>query len=89
MIAVIVGALQSIGWRALAVIGVIVTVVLVLARAKQAGRVAERIEQERKIRDAVREKAKTDTGWAGLPDGELRRRMREQRDKLRQLLRPE
>lgn len=75
------------GW--LAIGGAIVAaVLLVLAGAKRAGRTAERVEQMQKINRAVKEKVKTDANWDGLGDADRRRRLREQRDELRELLRP-
>lgn len=75
-------------WGKILLVGAIVaTVALILLRVHRAGRMAERLEQAEKINAAVKEQAKTDASWRALPGAERRKRLREQRDELRRVLR--
>lgn len=75
-------------WGKILLVGAIVgTVALILLRVHRAGRLAERAEQAEKINAAVKEQVKTDASWRALPSDERRKRLREQRDELRRLLR--
>lgn len=93
MLAAVAGWFGSI-WAKVALIGgialaIVVIVARVLAGAKEDGKRIERAEQRAKIQHAAKEKVKRDAGIDSLPSGELRRRVREQRDELRELLHSE
>ena len=73
-------------WGAI-ILGVLGTIAAVLAGAKRAGKMQERAEQLEKINDAANDLAKREAADSGLAGDDLRKRVREQRDKLRGVLR--
>jgi uncharacterized membrane protein YvbJ len=74
-------------WSKVVIVGaVVLTVILLFLRVKNAGKVEERARQMEIINEAVKESRKREITTSSLPEPELDRRMREQRDQLRKLL---
>lgn len=68
--------LMKVGLPLLGLLAIVGAVLAALAGARNAGRMAERVDQLKKAAQAAQTRTRVETDAAGLSDDELRRRLR-------------